>query len=72
MLMGKSLKADYSTQTETAISRRNLHLSNLLSFGFSSYSRPIKKMSTENTDIELQLDAVLDDNGRVTEISIKH
>ncbi|MCW8956904.1 MAG: hypothetical protein OQL09_08480 [Gammaproteobacteria bacterium] len=70
--MAKSLKADHSTRSETAISRRNLHLSNLLSFGFRSYTRPIKKMTTENTDLELQLDAVLDDKGRVTEISIKH
>jgi len=70
--MVKSLKADNSIRSETAISRRNLHLSNLLSFGFGSYSRPIKKMTTENMDFELQLDASLDDKGRVTEISIKH
>lgn len=70
--MVKSLKADYSTHTETAVSRRNLHLSNLLSFGFHSYSRPIKKMPAEGTDFELHLDVALDDKGRVTEISIKH
>ena len=74
MLMVKSLKVDNSagTVSETAISRRNLYLSNLLSFGFRSYSRPIKKIATEKPDLELQLDAVLDANGRVTEISIKH
>jgi len=70
--MVKSLKATESTGSENAVSRRNLHLSNLLSFGFRDYSRPIKQMTIENTDLELQLDAVLDDKGRVTEISIKH
>lgn len=70
--MVKSLKANCSSGSENAISRRSLHLSNLLSFGFRNYSRPINKMATENMDLELQLDAVLDDNGRVTEISIKH
>ncbi|MFW2371674.1 MAG: hypothetical protein ACN4GM_01030 [Gammaproteobacteria bacterium] len=70
--MVKSLKAAYSTGLEYAISRRNLHLSNLLSFRYPGYSCPIKKMTTENTDLELLLDAVLDDEGHVTEISIKH
>ena len=51
--MVKSLKVDNSTGTvsETAISRRNLYLSNLLSFGFRSYSRPIKKIATEKPDL---------------------
>jgi len=70
--MVKSLKADNSIHSESGISRRSLHLSNLLSFGFSSYTRPIKKMTTENADLELQLDAVLDDKGRIADISIKH
>lgn len=29
-------------------------------------------MTTNSTDVELQLDAVLDDKGRVADISIKH